>query len=96
MNHKIHSVKSFEIVAPYTLKIIFEDLHYQVINFLPMLKGEIYGPLQNPGMFEKAKIDTEVKTIVWPNGADFDPALLYDWDEHAEELAQRANAWATV
>ncbi|MES2881263.1 MAG: DUF2442 domain-containing protein [Bacteroidota bacterium] len=96
MNHKIHSVKSFEIVAPYTLKIVFEDLHCQVINFLPILKGEIYGPLKKVQLFEKATIDDEIKTIVWPNGADFDPALLYDWDEHAEELAQRANSWTTV
>jgi hypothetical protein len=32
-------------------------------------------------LFEQVKIDPEVHTLVWPNGADFDPATLHDWPE---------------
>ncbi|MBV9008135.1 MAG: hypothetical protein JO354_03065 [Verrucomicrobia bacterium] len=30
----------------------------------------------------QVKLDPEVHTIVWPTGADFDPAMLRDWEEH--------------
>lgn len=34
MQHKIHSIKSFHIVAPYTLEIIFDDNKFKTINFI--------------------------------------------------------------
>ena len=95
MVHDIHSIKSFRIIAPYTLEIVFEDNACKTINFLPVLKGEMYSPLRDLNYFEKVQLDDEVKTIVWPNGADFDPALLYYWEHHVDELTQRANEWET-
>ncbi len=93
MQHEIHTIKSFHLTAPYTLQIIFEDNSRKTIDFLPVLTGEMYGPLKNPGYFAKVMLDTEVNTIVWPNGADFDPSLLYNWEHHIHELKQRSKKW---
>ena len=68
MEHPIHRVESFERVAPFTLRIRFEDDNFQVIGFRPVLKGELYGPLDNRALFDQVAIDSEVCTLVWPNG----------------------------
>ena len=74
MNHFICRVCSFEIVFPYTLRVRFDDDTEQVIDFQPILTGELYGPLRDLEIFNRVRIDHEVHTLVWPNGADFDPA----------------------
>ena len=93
MIHQIYRVISFKILGPYTLKVGFNDSTSQMIDFKPILKGEIYGPLQDPSIFDKVKIDSEVHTLVWPNGADFDPETLHDWPQFANDLSVRAEEW---
>ena len=88
--HGIYRVVSCEIVAPLTLKLRFDDETTQTINFEPVLFGELYAPLRDETLFNQVKIDAEVQTIVWPNGADFEPATLHDWPELADELIHRA------
>ncbi len=93
MGHPISRVRSFQIVAPYTLRVRFDDQTEQEINFEPVLAGELYRPLRDLALFNQVRIDPEVHTLVWPNGADFDPATLHDWTQHADALAARARQW---
>jgi hypothetical protein len=95
MAHEIHSVASFEKLAPFTLRVQFADGTSQTIDFLPILKGELYGPLQNPTVFDQVRIDPEVHTLVWPNGADFDPAILHNWPESIASLKALAEKWVS-
>jgi len=94
MAHEIHQVVSFEKVAPFTLRVQFEDATSQIIDFRPVLQGELYGPLQEPTLFDQVRIDPEVHTLVWPNGADFDPANLHNWPESGPALKALAEQWA--
>src|SRR5438105_798957 len=93
MQHPIFRVVRVQIVAPFTLYVGFDDGTEQVIDFRPVLRGELYGPLSDLSLFNQAAIDPEVHTLVWPNGADFDPATLHDWPNHADALAARALKW---
>jgi hypothetical protein len=93
MTHEIHRVVAFEKVAPFTLRIRFDDNSSQVIDFQPVLKGELYGPLRDASVFDQVHIDPEVHTLVWPNGADFDPAILHDWPEAGKALKRLAEKW---
>jgi hypothetical protein len=95
MEHPIHRVMHFEIVAPYTLRVTFEDDVQQVIDFRPILEGGLYGPLQDQKLFDQVEIDPEVHTLVWPNGADFDPATLHNWPEYIESMKSLAKQWAS-
>jgi len=94
MSHPIHRVTGFCIVGPHTVAVAFADGTEQRIDFRPVLHGAVFGPLQDPGMFNGVTLDAEAGTLVWPNGADFDPATLHDWPDVSEELASRARAWA--
>jgi hypothetical protein len=91
--HKIYKIRAFEIVAPYTLSLKFDDDTSQVINFKNILKGKLFGELKDLDYFNQVRIDEEVKTIVWPNGADFDPATLHDWDKYEREFVLRTKNW---
>src|ERR1044071_8649192 len=86
MVHEIHRVISFQKIGPFTLNVQFEDGTSQTIDFRPILEGELYGPLQDPTIFSQVHIDPEAHTLVWPNGADFDPAILYDWPKNVFDL----------
>lgn len=89
----IYRVKSFQVVSPYTLRVQFDDQTEQTINFEPVLFGDLFSPLREVVFFNQVRIDPEVQRLVWPNGADFDPATLHDWPTLAEDLARRARQW---
>ena len=93
MDHPIYRVQAFEVVGPYTLRLSFDDGTEQTIDFQPVLAGELYGPLKDLFLFDQVRIDPEVHTLVWPNGADFDPATLHDWPAYADSLTRRARKW---
>jgi hypothetical protein len=93
MNHAIHRVRGFEIVGAYMLRVTFDDGTVQAIDFEPVLVGELFGPLRDPTLFRQVRLDPEVHTLVWPNGADFDPATLHDWPDYAQAFASRARSW---
>ena len=78
MVHPIYKVQSFQVDAPYTLRVRFDDGTEQVINFRLMLVGGLYGPLRDLAVFNQVRIDPEVHTLVWPNGAPFAPEFLHD------------------
>src|ERR1041384_12042 len=91
--HRIYRGEAFQIVGPYALRVTFDDRSEQTIDFKPVLAGELYGPLRELALFNQVRIDPEVRTLVWPNGADFDPETLHDWPQHSQVLAARARQW---
>ncbi|MEW6543980.1 MAG: DUF2442 domain-containing protein [Nitrospirota bacterium] len=93
MAHPIYRVTACEIAGAYILRLCFDDNTERVIDFRPVLAGDLYGPLREMSLFNQVRIDPEVHTLVWPNGADFDPATLHDWPQHVQELTARARQW---
>jgi len=88
-------VRRVEVVGPHALRVEFDDGTSQTVDLEPVLAGALYGPLRDPAVFRQVRIDPEVHTLVWPNGADFDPATLHDWPTHREAFARRAREWAS-
>lgn len=94
MAHPIHRVTAVELTGTYRLRVSFDDGSSREINLEPMLEGELYGPLRDPEVFAQVEIDPEVRTLIWPNGADFDPAILHDWPQHEGAMKALAKRWA--
>jgi hypothetical protein len=92
-SHPIVSVTAFQHVGPYTLRIEFDDGATQTIDFSPLLYGNIYGPLRDPKLFQQVNIDPDFDTLVWPNGADFDPATLRYWPEEMAGFLEMVSRW---
>jgi hypothetical protein len=94
MEHPIYRVISVEPLGGYQLRVGFDDHSFREIDLGTVLEGEMYGPLRDPAMFATVAIDPEVHTLVWPNGADFDPAVLHDWPTHEPAMRNLAKKWS--
>lgn len=94
MVRALHRVLSVEVTGTYRVRVVFDDGTSREIDLEPVLEGELYGPLRDPELFARVEVDPEVRTLVWPNGADFDPAILHDWPQLEEAMKGLARRWA--
>ncbi len=94
MSHPLYDVTEFELLEAYTVRVAFDDGTSQVVDLEPVLYGEMYGPLRDPEIFRQVRLDPEVRTLVWPNGADFDPYVLHEWPRAVDDLARRLRVTA--
>ena len=70
-------VKQAKYIEDYKIKIMFSNGVMKVVDFSQFLKGakHVFLPLRDIDYFRGFRVD-EI-TLSWPNGADFDPELLY-------------------
>lgn len=66
-------------LSGYRLHLCFEDGIEGVVWLGSLLSFRgVFAPLQDPGFFARVRVDPELGTITWPNGADLDPDVLYE------------------
>jgi hypothetical protein len=70
-------VKAVTPLTGYTVRLTFTDGTRKDIDLEPYLRGPIFEPLRDPARFRQVAVDPELGTIVWPNGADICPDVLY-------------------
>lgn len=71
-------VRSVTVLEDFQVRLEFDDGVQKVVDLAPLLRGPIFEPLrQNPDLFRAVRVDEELGTIVWDNGADIDPDVLY-------------------
>jgi hypothetical protein len=71
-------------VSGYILRIKFRDGTEGEIDLEPELTGPVFEPLRDPEQFKLFRVDPEIHTLVWPNGADLAPEFLH---EHVRVVA---------
>jgi hypothetical protein len=83
-------------LGDYRLHLRFEDGVEGVVDLAPHLSFQgIFEPLRDPAYFAQVRVDADLGTVAWPNGADLDPDVLYGritgtpvLPEHDVHLAQ--------
>ena len=63
-------------VSGYTVWLRFSDGAEGEVDLGKELHGPVFEPLKNIEVFRQFVVDPELKTLVWPNGADFAPEFL--------------------
>ncbi len=71
-------VKEARYLHDYVIWLRFSDGAEGEIDLAAELEGEVFGPLKDPQLFRKFRVDPELETIAWENGADLAPEFLYD------------------
>ena len=66
------------VVSAFTVSLRFSDGAQGYIDLSRDLFGPVFEPLRGPAYFAQLRVDPELDTIAWPNGADFAPKLLYE------------------
>jgi hypothetical protein len=62
----------------YRVHLRFEDGIEGELDLAPMIRFEgVFAALRDEKEFARVAVNSEVGTIVWPNGADLDPDVLY-------------------
>jgi len=75
---EIHEVIDAKLIKDYTLEFVFDDLTRGQVDLKQYLGRGIFRDLINPEQFRQFKVDAELGTITWPNGADIAPETLYE------------------
>lgn len=74
---ELHEIVSAKWVGGYTVQITFSNLRKGVVDLRKYLGKGVFKELTNIEKFKRFKVDAELGTICWPNGADIAPEVLY-------------------
>lgn len=74
---EIHEIVEAKFIENYIVDVIFDDLRQARIDLKKYLGNGIFKSLLNKKNFSQFRVDAELGTIVWPNGADIAPETLY-------------------
>ncbi len=64
-------------IKEYEVELVFNNRQKACVNLKKYLGVGVFKNLVNLRQFKKFEIDPELGTIVWPNGADIAPEVLY-------------------
>jgi hypothetical protein len=84
---KLPRVTGVEPLDGFRLRLAFVDGLVREVDLSDDLWGQMAEPLQDPDYFRRVSVDTELGTVVWPNGYDLDPYVLHGDHEAVEPSA---------
>ncbi|NIR52547.1 DUF2442 domain-containing protein, partial [candidate division KSB1 bacterium] len=66
-------------IEKYRLELTFTNGEKAELDFRNRIvgRGGVFAPLEDVEFFKKVRVDHEIGTLVWPNGVDFCPDVLY-------------------
>lgn len=71
-------VTEAKLVRDFVVWVRFNDGSEGEVDLSNELIGPVFEPLQDPEVFAGFRLDPDLHTLVWPNGADLAPEFLHD------------------
>lgn len=76
-----YDICAVEYLGEYRLRLTFADGLVGDVDLASKLAGPVgpmFAPLQDQEFFAQVRVDPELGTVTWPNGADLAPEVLHD------------------
>lgn len=72
-------ITDVKVLAHYVVHLTFSDGSQGTVDLTGWIggRGGLFAALQDPAFFAQVSVDHEAGTIVWPNGVDLDPDMLF-------------------
>lgn len=71
-------ITSVRPLGDFEVELAFSDGSSRAVDLSPCLRGPVFQAIrEDPALFRAVRVDRQLGTIVWPNGADLDPDVLY-------------------
>jgi len=87
-------VKNAKYLKDYKIEVEFNDGKKGIVDLSDDLYGDIFEPLKDKKLFSKIKVDNDLETITWENGADLAPEYLYYKSfQSNKELQEQFKQW---
>ncbi|VAW16220.1 hypothetical protein MNBD_BACTEROID05-1099 [hydrothermal vent metagenome] len=74
---EVHKVVQAKIVKDYTVEFVFDNKKKGCLDLKKYLGRGVFKSLLVKQKFKQFRVDSELGTICWPNGADIAPDTLY-------------------
>ena len=70
-------VTEAKYIGGYKVEVSFNNGRQGIADLSEALCGPIFEPLKDKLYFSRLRVDEELETISWPNGADLAPEYIY-------------------
>jgi hypothetical protein len=72
-------IKGVKWLESSRLRLLFEGNEAREVDIAKIVPFQgVFEALNDPNYFAQVRVDSEIGTIVWPNGADLCPDVLYE------------------
>lgn len=65
------------VIGDHRLRLLFDDGTAGDVDLSGMEWKGVFEPLRNQQYFAQVRVDPDLTTVAWPNGADLAPETLY-------------------
>ena len=97
LNFKMLHVTKANYLKDYQVEVSFNDGKTGTADLHQALTGSVFEPMKDIKIFSQLKVDKELDTIVWPNGADLAPEYLYfQAFKEIPELQDKFRKWGYI
>ena len=90
-------IKEAQYLKNYKVKLKFTDGKVGIVDLQDELHGRVFEPLKDKKIFSTLRVDEDLETIVWDNGADLAPEFLYfKAFENDKDLKPKFKEWGYI